>query len=89
MKEKSQILQILEGWGNVIKDKFDAVDIVTKTISKKRLLHCNPCSLRQGNTCSPSIYGYHIVTGERKNGCGCNISAKTLSRSSQCPLGKW
>ena len=67
----------------------DVVDIVTKTISKKRLLHCNPCPLRQGNTCSPSIYGYHVVTGDRKNGCGCNISAKTLSRSSQCPLGKW
>lgn len=89
MKQKSQILQILEGWGNVVKDKFDLVDIVTKTISKKRLLHCNICPLRQGNTCSPLIYGYHVVTNERKNGCGCNIAAKTFSRSSECPLGKW
>lgn len=85
----SQIIEILEGWGNVIKDQFNAVDPVTKAISKKRLLECEPCSLRQGNTCSPSIYGYHIITNERKNGCGCNISAKTLSPSSQCPLGKW
>ena len=32
----SQLREILEGWGNVIKDQFDAVDIVTKNISKKR-----------------------------------------------------
>tara|TARA_B110000211_G_C14081799_1_gene554924 strand:+ start:1946 stop:2206 length:261 start_codon:yes stop_codon:yes gene_type:complete len=85
----SQIREILEGWGNVIKDQFNAVDIVTKTISKKRLEACDPCSIRQGNTCSPQIYGYHLITNERKNGCGCNISAKTLSPTSQCPLGKW
>ncbi len=85
----SQIIEILEGWGNVIKDQFNAVDPVTKAISKKRLQFCDDCSLRQGNTCSPQIYGYHIKTNERKNGCGCNISAKTLSPSSSCPLGKW
>jgi hypothetical protein len=85
----SQIREILEGWGNVIKDQFNAVDIVTKTISKKRLVECDPCSIRQGNTCSPQIYGYHVITKERKNGCGCNISAKTLSPTSECPLGKW
>lgn len=85
----SQIIEILEGWGNVIKDQFDAVDPVTKAISRKRLEFCNDCSLRVGNTCSPQIYGYHVISGDRKNGCGCNISAKTLSPSSQCPLGKW
>tara|TARA_B100000925_G_C21946639_1_gene447077 strand:- start:914 stop:1174 length:261 start_codon:yes stop_codon:yes gene_type:complete len=85
----SQIREILEGWGNVIKDQFDAVDPVTKAISKKRLQFCDDCSLRHGNTCSPQIYGYHVITNERKNGCGCNISAKTLSPTSQCPLGKW
>lgn len=85
----SQILQIIEGWGNVIKDQFNAVDPVTKELSKKRLLECNDCAIRQGNNCSPSIYGYHVVTNDRVNGCGCNISAKSLSRSSVCPLGKW
>jgi hypothetical protein len=84
-----KIVEIIEGWGNVIKDQFNAVDPVTKAVSKKRLLECNSCGLRQGNTCSPQIYGYHIITNERKNGCGCNIAAKTLSPSSQCPLGKW
>ena len=85
----SQIREIIEGWANVIKDQFDAVDPVTKAVSKKRLEECDPCGLRQGNTCSPSMYGYHIITNERKSGCGCNISATTLSPSSQCPLGKW
>ena len=65
----SQIKQILEGWGNVIKDQFNAVDPVTKAISKKRLQFCDDCSLRHGNTCSPQIYGYHVITNERKNGC--------------------
>ena len=85
----SQILEIIEGWGNVIKDQFNAVDPVTKAVSKKRLQLCDPCDIRQGNTCSPSIYGYHVITNERVNGCGCNIAAKTLSPSSQCPMGKW
>jgi hypothetical protein len=85
----SQLREILEGWGNVIKDQFNAVDPVTKAVSKKRLELCDPCGLRQGNTCSPQIYGYHVITEKRVNGCGCNISAKTLSPSSQCPLGKW
>ena len=85
----SQIREIIEGWANVIKDQFDAVDPVTKAISKKRLKLCNECALRQGNVCSHHIYGYDIISGERKGGCGCNISAKTLSPSSQCPLNKW
>ena len=85
----SKVVEIIEGWANVVKDQFNAVDPVTKAVSKKRLELCDPCGLRQGNTCSPQIYGYHVITEERKNGCGCNIAAKTLSPSSQCPLGKW
>ena len=84
-----KIVEIIEGWANVIKDQFDAVDPVTKAVSKKRLLECNVCSIREGNTCSPSKWGTHIITEKLVNGCGCNIAAKTLSPSSQCPLGKW
>lgn len=85
----SKIIEIIEGWANVVKDQFDAVDPVTKAVSKKRLLECNVCDIRSGNVCSPSKWGIHVITEERKNGCGCNIAAKTLSPSSQCPLGKW
>jgi len=33
-----KIVEIIEGWANVVKDQFDAVDPVTKAVSKKRLL---------------------------------------------------
>ena len=84
----SKIREIIEGWANVVKDQFDAVDPQTKELSKKRLLSCDICNIRQGNNCSPHIFGYHEVTGYRVSGCGCNISAKSLSRNSECPLGK-
>jgi len=84
-----KIVEIIEGWANVVKDQFDAVDPVTKAVSKKRLLECNECDISIGNTCSPQKWGTHIITEQRVNGCGCNIAAKTLSPSSQCPLGKW
>jgi len=28
-------------------------------------------------------------TNQMVSGCGCNIAAKTLSRASKCPAGKW
>lgn len=85
----SKIVEIVEGWANVVKDQFNAVDPVTKEVSKKRLLVCNECDIRVGNTCSPQKWGINILTEQRVNGCGCNIAAKTLSPSSRCPLGKW
>lgn len=85
----SKIIEIIEGWANVIKDQFDAVDPVTKEVSKKRLLECNSCDIRLGNICSPNKWGINVITEQRTKGCGCNIAAKTLSPSSRCPLGKW
>ena len=51
----SKVVEIIEGWANVVKDQFNAVDPVTKAVSKKRLLHCDECEIRQNNTCSPYI----------------------------------
>jgi hypothetical protein len=85
----SQIHQILEGWGNVLKSTIGLLDEETQKLSVDRLLHCNSCDMRTSNSCDTSKYGYHLKTGVRTYGCGCNIAAKTLSRSSQCPLGKW
>ena len=42
----SQIREIIEGWANVIKDQFDAVDPVTKEVSKRRLELCNGSSVK-------------------------------------------
>ena len=83
------ISNILEGWGNKVKDKFNLLDEHTKKISQQRLVICDGCSLRVENSCSPLHFDYHIKTGELTRGCGCNLSAKSLSMNSECPLGKW
>jgi hypothetical protein len=85
----SQLNEILLGWGNVVKDKIGILDLDTKQLAESRLLICNSCYLRVGNTCSPKMVGYNTKTKELKKGCGCNISAKTLSPQSKCPLDKW
>lgn len=89
MEETPQISQILSGWGNKIKDTFGLLDAETKLRSEKRLLHCNVCHMRSGNTCDTQKLGNHTQTGKAVSGCGCNISAKSLSPGSTCPLGKW
>lgn len=84
-----KINEILDGWGNLIKNSFGILDEQTKELSAQRLLLCNMCKIRTGNTCDPNKVIAHIKTGDMIRGCGCNIAAKTLSRKSQCPAGKW
>ena len=52
----SKVIEIIEGWANVMKDQFNAVEPGTKMLSKTRLLECDECEIRQGNSCSPLIY---------------------------------
>ena len=84
------ISEILEGWGNYIKDKFGLLnDPELKAKSEKRLLICNVCTLRDGNTCSKKRTGLVVqdfvykdikrLKGESYKGCGCSLSAKSLS----------
>ena len=80
---------ILDGWGNVVKDQLGLLDTKTKEMAELRLLNCNYCHIRDGSICSPKRVGKHIETGETKKGCGCVISAKTLAPDSKCPIGKW
>lgn len=87
--QASQLEQILVGWGNRIKDVFGALDAETKEMSRLRLLECNGCFMRTGNTCDPRKQAKNSVTGETVRGCGCNISAKSMSPDSLCPLGRW
>jgi hypothetical protein len=84
-----QLKEIFDGWGNRIKDNFGLLDEKTKQIAQIRLEQCNNCSMRTHNVCDPSKQLKHIVTGQMVNGCGCNIAAKTLSPTSECPAGKW
>ena len=96
------ISNILEGWGNSIKDKFGLLNNPElKNISEKRLLICDKCSLRDNNTCSRNKTGFVEKTfryldekedrlkGQLVKGCGCSLSAKSLCNTCQCPLGKW
>lgn len=96
----STISNILEGWGNSIKDKFNILDNPPlKAKSEKRLLICDTCSLRDGNSCSKKREGICNVDFKYKNelrfkgkiykGCGCSLSAKALCEDCSCPLGKW
>lgn len=96
------ISQILEGWGNSIKDKFNLLNNPELKIkSEKRLLICNTCNLREGNTCSKKRTGFVLETfrygsekvdrikGQLVKGCGCNLSSKSLCNDCQCPCNYW
>lgn len=83
------INHILQGWGNYALQKFNMLDESTQKIASNRLLICESCHMRNGNSCDPRKFDYHIVTKQKTYGCGCNISAKTLSLESKCPVGKW
>jgi hypothetical protein len=87
--EMGKINEILDGWGNLVKNTFGILDEQTKLIAQNRLFHCDNCKIRTINTCDPNKIIEHVKTGELVRGCGCNIAAKTLSRKSQCPAGKW
>ena len=83
------ISNIINGWGNLIKDKFGLLDNQTKALATKRLQICNDCSLRNVAICDPTRHTINIKSGEGARGCGCVIAAKTLDLASYCPAGKW
>jgi len=85
----SKINQILDGWANLIKDRFGNLSEDLKKISQERLNICDSCDIRLGSICNPSMTGVNIQTGKLQRGCGCNIAAKTMSTNAKCPLGKW
>ena len=69
--------QIMEGIKNAaIKNEF------VEEVSKDRYSICNSCDSK-GDKCA--------VPGTTPccNECGCSLSFKTRSLSSECPLGKW
>lgn len=85
----SKLNEILTGWANTVKDRFDMLDPEVKLISEERLNICNECPMRNGSICDPRRFGQNVKTGVLMRGCGCNLLAKTMSPSSKCPLDKW
>ncbi len=81
--------EILDGWGNLVKDKLKLLQPSLKEMAKHRMLICNICELRSFAICNPTKSGINVITGEIRKGCGCGLPAKTLSPSSKCPLDKW
>jgi len=84
-----QINQILEGWGNLIKDSLNILHPPIKAVAEIRLKHCDKCPIRKNNICDPNKTIENVITKKLVKGCGCNIAAKTLSMKAQCPASKW
>lgn len=95
----SKLTEILDGWGNVVKDALGFLDPEIKAEAERRLNICNRCPMRNIRTCDPNLRG-HVITdfdyhgelrkkGSLASGCGCDISAKSLSPGSKCPVGLW
>ena len=84
-----QILQILKGWTNVLRDELEILDEETQKLSLSRLKICDKCLLRSGTFCATNRRGKNIKTGEMSSGCGCVLIAKTKVKEAECPLSKW
>ena len=76
--------QILEGIKNNI---FKREDV--EHIANARMEICSNCSLfdKSGEGCM--VPGTYPCCDQNKGGCGCSLTFKTRSLSSECPLGKW
>ena len=73
-KNKSQILEGIKN--TVIKNQF------VEEVSQERYGVCDNCPSK-GDKCA--VPG----TSPCCNECGCSLTFKTRSLSSECPLGKW
>jgi hypothetical protein len=68
-----KVNEILEGWGNLIIRPGYNSEVV-----EKRLLICDGCPTRSGNTCDTA-----------KGGCGCIIPAIVRVKAKECIQNKW
>lgn len=83
------MIKILSGWVNVMRKFLNIENTDIEKLSAQRMEICSTCPIRTGNICDPNKFGKHIKTGNFECGCGCNLTAKTRSLKSKCPLGKW
>lgn len=76
--------QILEGVANSIFRKEDV-----EQIAQQRMQICEKCALLdvQGDGCM--VGGTAPCCNEKLGGCGCSLTFKTRSLSSECPKGYW
>lgn len=72
---------IYEGWKNHLFPAAKLKELI-KEVSDERLSICRVCPVN-------SIFDKIAWPVEHCTECGCVLSAKTKSFSSECPLGKW
>lgn len=84
-----KVREITDGWFNVAKDMLGDLEPEIKAMAEKRLKICENCPVRGEYTCDSEKCAPHVRTGVVKCGCSCPLIAKTKSRYSFCPLGKW
>lgn len=79
-----KIKQIVEGWKNHLFPSEDKKKTIEE-ISEERLAICKKCP--EHSSIKKNYSSLRI--DEHCTLCGCTLSAKTKSFSSECPLGKW
>ena len=76
--------QIIEGITNSIFKKEDV-----EAVAEYRMFVCKNCKLYDESGDGCMVPGTSPCCNEKLGGCGCSLSLKTRSLSSDCPLKKW
>lgn len=76
--------QILEGIRNSV---FKSQDV--EEVARHRMIICKACPLYDTEGVGCIIPGTQPCCNALKLGCGCSLTFKTKSLSSECPKGLW
>lgn len=76
--------EIAEGIANSIFKKEHV-----EAVAEYRMFVCKNCKLFDVTGEGCVMPGTQPCCNEKKGGCGCSLSLKTRSLSSECPLKKW
>ena len=76
--------QILEGIKNSIFKKEDV-----EAVAEYRMFVCRNCDKYDETGDGCMVPGTSPCCNEKLGGCGCSLSIKTRSLSSECPFKKW
>lgn len=92
----SKLKEIIEGHINEFRSIVGTENEVKQKIFDSRAAICLKCPLKLGNTCNKSKYinPKTLEVSDTKSinniqGCGCRLSAKQRSESSECPAKFW
>ncbi len=91
----SKLREIIDGHVNEFKSVIGS-EVENEEVFEARRQICINCPLKSGNTCNKSKWinpeTLEVASVRREgfvNGCGCRLSAKQKSPTSECPAGFW